>query len=46
MHGALLELRPLAPGSDLKRAFVAAMLEHIDGGWQPGGTCFKAFTKL
>ncbi|MGC2461415.1 MAG: hypothetical protein WA446_10670 [Steroidobacteraceae bacterium] len=23
-------------GSDLKRAFVAAMLEWIDGGWQLG----------
>ena len=30
MHGALLKSRPLAPGSDLKRAFVVAMLEHID----------------
>jgi hypothetical protein len=36
MHGALLESRPLAPGSDLKRAFVVAMLEHIDAGWQLG----------
>jgi len=34
MHGALPESRPLAPGSDLKRAFVVAMLEHIDTGWQ------------
>jgi hypothetical protein len=34
MHGALLESRPLAAGSDLKRAFVAAMLEWIDAGWR------------
>jgi hypothetical protein len=34
MHGALLEARLLPPGSDLKRAFVAAMLEWIDTGWQ------------
>jgi hypothetical protein len=33
MHGALLEVRLLAAGSDLKRAFVAAMLEWIDAGW-------------
>jgi hypothetical protein len=36
MHGALLEGRPLPAGSDLKRAFVAAMLEWIDAGWQFG----------
>jgi hypothetical protein len=36
MHGALLESRLLAPGADLKRAFVVAMLEHIDAGWQLG----------
>jgi hypothetical protein len=36
MHGALLEARPLPAGSDLKRAFVAAMLEWIDAGWQLG----------
>ena len=34
MHGALLEARPLPVGADLKRAFVAAMLEWIDAGWQ------------
>jgi hypothetical protein len=34
MHGAVLEARLLPPGSDLKRAFVAAMLEWIDAGWQ------------
>jgi hypothetical protein len=36
MHNALLEARLLPPGSDLKRAFVAAMLECIDGGWKLG----------
>jgi hypothetical protein len=36
MHGALLESRPLPAGCNLKRAFVVAMLEHIDGGWQLG----------
>jgi hypothetical protein len=34
MHGALLEARLLPPGSDFKRAFVAAMLDCIDAGWQ------------
>jgi hypothetical protein len=34
MHGKLLEARLLPVGSDLKRAFVAAMLEWIDAGWQ------------
>jgi hypothetical protein len=34
MCGALLEARLLPAGSDLKRAFVAAMLEWIDAGWQ------------
>jgi len=36
MHRAVLEARALPPGADLKRAFVAAMLEWIDGGWQLG----------
>ncbi len=36
MHGALLDARPLPAGSNLKRAFVAAMLESIDAGWQLG----------
>jgi hypothetical protein len=36
MHGALLESRLLPPDSDLKRAFVVAMLEWIDAGWQLG----------
>jgi hypothetical protein len=30
MHGGLLEAQLLPPGSGLKRAFVAAMLEWID----------------
>jgi hypothetical protein len=36
MHGRVLESRLLPLGTDLKRAFVVAMLEHIDGGWQLG----------
>jgi hypothetical protein len=36
MQGALLEARELPPGADLKRVFVAAMLEGIDAGWQLG----------
>jgi hypothetical protein len=36
MHGKLLEARQMPPGSDPKRAFVAAMLEWIDAGWQVG----------
>ena len=36
MQGALLEARELPPGADLKRVFVAAMLEWIDAGWQLG----------
>jgi hypothetical protein len=36
MHGALLELRLLPAGCDLKRAFIVAMLAYIDSGWQLG----------
>ncbi len=36
MHGALLEARQLPAGTDLKRAFVAAVLEWIDAGWHLG----------
>jgi hypothetical protein len=36
MHGALLESRLLPAGSDLKRTFVVAMLDHIDAGWLLG----------
>ena len=32
-YGRVLEGRPLTPGTDLKRVFVAAMLEYIDAGW-------------
>ena len=34
MHGAVLESRELPGGADLKRLFVASMLEWIDAGWQ------------
>jgi hypothetical protein len=36
VHGALLEARALPRGSDLKRAFVGAMLEWLEAGWQLG----------
>jgi len=36
MHGSVLESRLLPAGTDLKRTFVAAMLDHIDAGWQLG----------
>jgi hypothetical protein len=36
MHRALLESRPLPAGSDLKRTFIIAMLDHIDAGWLLG----------
>jgi hypothetical protein len=36
MHGALLEAPELPPGVDLKRTFVAVILEWIDAGWQLG----------
>jgi hypothetical protein len=48
MHRGLLEARLLPPGTDLKRAFVAAMLEWIDAGWTLGefssriGTFFRS----
>lgn len=32
-HGAVLEKRVIAGGTDLKRLFVSAMLEAIDAGW-------------
>src|SRR5271154_6007577 len=34
MHGALLEVRALPRGSDLKRTFVGAMLEWLEAGWR------------
>ena len=33
-YGKLLEARQLPPGSDLKNAFITAMLEWIDAGWR------------
>jgi hypothetical protein len=33
---AVLEVRLLPSGTNLKRVFVAAMLERIDAGWQLG----------
>jgi hypothetical protein len=35
-RSSLLEARPLPAGTDLKRVFVAAMLERIDTGWHLG----------
>jgi hypothetical protein len=32
-HGSILESRELAPDIDLKRLFVASILEWMDGGW-------------
>ena len=34
LHRAVLEVRPLPVGVDLKRVFVAAMLEWMDAGWK------------
>jgi hypothetical protein len=34
MHGTVLESRRLAVGTDLKRAFLIAMIQWIDEGWQ------------
>jgi hypothetical protein len=36
MHGTVIESRELPSGADLKRAFVAAMLQWIDAGWNLG----------
>jgi hypothetical protein len=35
-HSAVIDVRLLPAGTDLKRVFVAAMLERIDAGWQLG----------
>lgn len=35
-HGAIIESRELAAGIDLKRVFIASMLEWIDAGWAVG----------
>jgi hypothetical protein len=36
MHGAVLESRQLPTGADLKRVFIASMLQWIDDGWTLG----------
>lgn len=36
VHGAVLEKRPIAAGTDLKRLFASAILEWIDAGWRVG----------
>jgi len=36
MHGSLIESRELPRESDLRRVFVAAMLEWMDAGWRLG----------
>ena len=36
MHGALIESREIPRESDLRRVFVAAMLEWMDAGWRLG----------
>lgn len=36
VHGAVLEKRAIAAGTDLKRLFVSAILEWIDAGWGVG----------
>jgi hypothetical protein len=35
-HGSILESRELAPDIDLRRRFVASILEWIDEGWTVG----------
>jgi hypothetical protein len=36
MHGTVIESRLLPAGADLKREFVASMVEWMDKGWQVG----------
>jgi hypothetical protein len=36
MHGSLIESREIARLTDLRRVFVAAMLEWMDAGWRLG----------
>jgi hypothetical protein len=36
MTGNQLASRLLPPGTDLRRAFAAALVEHIDAGWEVG----------
>lgn len=33
MHRSVIKSNPIAPGTDLKRLFIASMLEWIDEGW-------------
>ena len=35
-YGSILESRALAPEIDLKRLFIASILEWMDGGWTVG----------
>src|ERR1700677_3103151 len=35
-RGSILESRELAPDVDLRRLFIASILEWIDGGWAVG----------
>jgi hypothetical protein len=36
MHGSLIECREIPRQSDLKRVFIAAMIEWMDAGWSLG----------
>jgi hypothetical protein len=36
MTGAVLDSQEIAAGADLKRVFVATMLEWLDAGWRIG----------
>lgn len=36
MHGSLIEAREIPRESDLRRIFIAAMLEWMDAGWRLG----------
>jgi hypothetical protein len=36
MQGTLIESRPVAPGTDLKRLFVELLLQSINAGWEIG----------
>lgn len=36
MTGAVLDSEEIPPGADLKRVFVATMIEWLDAGWEVG----------
>ena len=36
MHGTIIESRQLSAETNLKRAFIAAMLDWLDSGWSIG----------